>query len=372
MRLGFVVAALMVALGTSAAAEVIRSSQATFRLEQLTGGLERPWALAFLPDGRMLVTERPGRLRLIEADGTLVAEPVAGLPGDIVARGQGGLLDVALAPDVETSGLVYLSYSAGTPDGSMTTQVVRGRLDGATLADVETVFTADAWSSGGRHFGSRLVFDAAGHLYVTVGDRGDRPRAQDLDDHVGVVLRLTADGGVPDDNPLVDGGGRAELFSWGNRNAQGMAVHPETGEVWAHEHGPRGGDEVNVIRAGTNYGWPVITHGIGYSYLPIGEGTHKEGMAQPVHFWDPSIAPSGMAFYTGDAFPEWRGDLFVGALRSRLLARLELDGERVVEEERLLEGEIGRIRDVRTGPDGLLYLLTDETDGGLWRLAPVD
>jgi glucose/arabinose dehydrogenase len=364
---------LTLALGLLAApatAETFRSAQATFELERWVAGLERPWGIAFLPDGDALVTERPGRLRLVE-DGVLVAEPVAGLPAEITARGQGGLLDVVLDPDFAANGRVYLAYSAGEGDGAMTTRVVRGRLEDRALVDVEVLFTGAPWSSGGRHFGSRLAFDRAGFLYVTMGDRGDDDRAQNLGDHAGSIMRLLPDGGVPADNPFVGTPGAApEIFTYGNRNPQGLAMHPATGRMWAHEHGPRGGDEINVLEAGTNYGWPVITHGIGYSYLPIGEGTHKEGMAQPIHYWDPSIAPSGMAFYTGDAFPDWRGDLFVGALRDKMLVRLELDGERVVEEERLLENEIGRIRDVRQGPDGHLFLLTDERNGGVWRLSP--
>ena len=234
------------------------------------------------------------------------------------------------------------------------------------------IFVAEPLVRSSKHFGSRLAFDPEGHLFVTVGERGQGDRAQDPGDHNGSVIRLHPDGRVPEDNPFVGvEGARPEIFSYGHRNPQGLAIHPETGLPWLHEHGARGGDEVNIVRPGVNYGWPVITYGIDYSGAPIGEGTHKEGMAQPIHYWVPSIAPSGMAFYDGEAFPEWQGDLFVGALRSQLLARLELDGERVVAEERLLEGAIGRIRDVEVGPDGYLYLLTDESDGGLYRLEPV-
>ena len=222
-----------------------------------------------------------------------------------------------------------------------------------------------------KHFGSRLAFDAEGHLFITVGERGQGDRAQDLGQDNGKVIRLYPDGSVPEDNPFVGvAGARPEIFSYGHRNPQGLAIHPQSGIPWLNEHGARGGDEVNVVRPGVNYGWPVITYGIDYSGAPIGEGTHKEGMAQPIHYWVPSIAPSGMAFYDGEAFPEWRGDLFVGALKAELLVRLELDGERVVAEERLLEARSGRIRDVEVGPDGYLYLLTDESDGGLYRLEP--
>ena len=256
--------------------------------------------------------------------------------------------------------------TAATARGSRAPRLGDGRLD-----DLEVIFTAEPLVRSSKHFGSRLAFDREGHLFVTVGERGQDDRAQDLGDHNGSVIRLHPDGSVPADNPFVGrADARPEIYSYGHRNPQGMAVHPETGAVWTQEHGPRGGDEVNLVRPGVNYGWPVITHGIDYSGLPVGEGTHKEGMAQPVHYWDPSIAPSGMAFYTGDAFPEWQGDLFIGALRDQLLVRLELDGERVVAEERLLEDAIGRIRDVETGPDGFLYLLTDERDGALYRLEP--
>jgi aldose sugar dehydrogenase len=226
-------------------------------------------------------------------------------------------------------------------------------------------------AGGGRHFGSRLGFDRDGYLFVTLGERGQDERAQDLGALAGKVVRLHPDGSVPDDNPFVGRNDAApEIFSYGHRNPQGLAVHPETGAVWVEEHGPRGGDEVNVVRAGANYGWPVITYGRAYSGLPMGEGSEKEGMEQPLHYWVPSISPSGMAFYGGDAFPAWQGDLFVGALSGELLARLELDGEQVVAEERLLEGVLGRIRDVRVGPDGYLYLLTDYADGALVRLEP--
>jgi glucose/arabinose dehydrogenase len=279
-------------------------------------------------------------------------------------------LDVALDPEFAANRLVYLSYAAEGAGGN-STRVARARLEGARLEDLEVIFTAEPLVSSSKHFGSRLAFDRQNHLFVTVGERGQDDRAQDLGDHNGSVIRLHPDGSVPADNPFVGrADARPEIYSYGHRNPQGMAVHPESGAVWTQEHGPRGGDEVNLVRPGVNYGWPVITHGIGYSGLPVGEGIHKEGMAQPVHYWDPSIAPSGMAFYTGDAFPEWQGDLFVGALKDQLLARLELDGERVVAEERLLEGAIGRIRDVETGPDGFLYLLTDERDGALYRLEP--
>jgi glucose/arabinose dehydrogenase len=358
-------------VGAEEIAERVESEQAAFAVERMTGGLEHPWSMAFLPDGGMLVTERAGRLRLVDEAFNLVPEPLTGVP-TAFARGQGGLLDVVLHPDFAENRLVYLSY-AYLGDGGAATAVARGRLGAGGLEDTEVIFESNALASGGRHFGSRLAFDDAGHLFVTHGDRGERERAQKLGDHAGSLLRLDDDGSVPDDNPFV---GQAdalpEIYSFGHRNPQGMAVHPETGAIWLHEHGPRGGDEVNIIEAGANYGWPVVSQGREYaSGRPVG-ADEAAGMIPAIHVWDPSIAPSGMAFYTGDAFPEWQGDLLVGALAYQLLARLELDGGTVVQEERLLEGELGRIRDVRVGPDGLVYLLTDDANGGIYRLSPVE
>lgn len=343
-----------------------------FRVVTMTRGLEHPWGLAFLPDGRRLVTERPGRLRLVAADGTLDPQPVTGLP-TIAIHGQGGLLDVALHPGFAENGLIYLSYAA-RGEGGVGTEVARGRLVDHRLENVEVLFRQQPKSSGGRHFGSRLVFDRQGYLYITLGDRGEQERAQKMDDLAGKIVRLHDDGRIPADNPFADRpGARPEIYSLGNRNVQGAALHPLTGELWAQEHGPQGGDEVNVIRAGRNYGWPVITYGVEYVVgTKIGEGTHKPGMEQPLHVWVPSIAPSGMAFYQGDRFPRWRGDLFVGALKDQMLVRLRFDGEKRVEEERLLKGVLGRIRDVRAGPDGYLYLLTDSPDGVIARLEPTD
>ena len=355
----------------TARADVFESEEHAFRVVTVTAGLDHPWGLAFLPDGRMLVTERPGRLRTVTAS-RLDPEPVAGIPR-VHASGQGGLLDVALHPDFRENGWVYLSYAAGHW-GRAGTEVARGRLRDHRLEDVEVLFRALPKSSGGRHFGSRLRFAPSGHLFVTLGDRGDRHRAQDSDDHAGSIIRLRDDGTVPPDNPFVGvDGARPEVFTTGNRNVQGLAFDPKTGVLWSHEHGPRGGDELNVVRPGVNYGWPVISYGREYiSGRPVGEGTHRDGLAQPIHQWTPSIAPSGLTVYDGDRFPAWRGNLFVGALKFRLLARLVLDGERVMHEERLLEGRYGRIRDVRTGPDGLLYLLTDAPApyGALLRLEP--
>jgi glucose/arabinose dehydrogenase len=352
-------------------AQVFNSEVQRFRAQTFTEGLELPWGLAFLPDGRLLVSERPGRLRLVAADGRLDPKPVAGLP-PIAAVGQGGLLDVALHPDFAKNALVYLSYAAEGP-GGYGTEVLRGRLDGHSLRDVQIIFRLLPKSKTSHHFGSRLVFDRQGYLYITLGDRGEMERAQRLDDHAGSVIRLHDDGRVPADNPFVGKpGAKPEKFTLGNRNMQGAALHPQTGELWAHEHGPQGGDEINIIRAGVNYGWPVITYGRNYvTGTKIGEGTAKPGMAQPLLYWTPSIAPSGMAFYTGERFPGWRGNLFVGALAGQMLVRIQLDGERIVHQERLLEGALGRIRDVRQGPDGLLYLLTDSAQGRIVRLEPL-
>ncbi len=341
-----------------------------FHLVKVTDGLEHPWGLAFLPDGRMLVTERPGRLRIVDG-GKLVAEPVSGVP-EVWADGQGGLLDVALHPDFAENGLVYLSYASPDDDDEAATAVARGRLVGDRLGDAEEIYVALPRDDNGRHFGSRLVF-ADGYLFVTAGDRGDSDRAQELDDPAGSIIRLHDDGSVPDDNPFVGiAGARPELYSVGHRNPQGMTREAATGRIYAIEHGPKGGDELNLIEPGVNYGWPVITYGKSYMGFKIGEGTHKEGMAQPVHYWVPSISPSGLMIYDADRFPAWRGSFFAGALSGELLVRLEVAGSRVVVEERMLEDLEERFRDVRQGPDGLIYLLTDHPDGMLLRLEPAD
>ena len=368
--LALIAATLLLVAPLAAVAQVFTSELQRFQAVTVTGGLEYPWGLAFLPDGRLLVTERPGRLRIVAADGRLDPQPVQGVPA-VAAVGQGGLLDVALHPDFAKNRLVYLSY-AGEGPGGYGTEVARGRLDGNALRDLQVIFRMQPKSRAGHHFGSRLVFDGKGHLYVTLGDRGEMERAQRLDDHAGSVIRLHDDGRVPADNPFVGKpGAKPEKFTLGNRNLQGAALHPQSGLLWTHEHGPQGGDEINIIRAGVNYGWPVITFGRNYGTgTQIGEGTARPGMAQPLLQWTPSIAPSGMAFYTGERFPKWKGNLFVGALKFQMLVRLQLDGERVVHEERLLQGVLGRIRDVRQGPDGLLYLLIDSDKGRIVRLEP--
>ena len=362
--------AAVLACGLGAAqAQTHRADDHTFRVVKVVQGLEQPWSLAFLPDGRMLVTEKAGRLRIV-SNGKLDPQPIAGLP-EVTVHGQGGLHDVVLHPDFSKNGLVYLAYAARGDDG-VGTELARGRLVEHRLEDVQVLFRQSPKGRAGQHFGGRIVFDRAGYLYLTLGERGERDRAQKPDDHAGSVIRLHDDGRVPKDNPFVGKAGwKPEKFDLGHRNQQGAALHPQTGVLWTHEHGPQGGDEVNIIRAGANYGWPVITYGVNYGTgTKIGEGTHKPGMEQPVYFWVPSIAPSGMAFYTGDRFPRWKGNLFVGALRDRMVVRLQLDGEKVVKEERLLKNELGRIRDVRNGPDGFIYLLTDEAHGMLARLEP--
>ena len=356
----------------TAGAQTLATQEHRIRVNTLTEGLSHPWSLAFLPDGRMLVTERTGRLRLIGKDFKLEAQPVGGVP-EVAATGQGGLLDVVLHPKFAENNLLYLSYSAGDRNG-IGTEVARCVLKGNRLENVQVIFRMAPKLRTGYHFGSRMVFDREGFLFITLGDRGEMDRAQNPGDHNGSVIRLHDDGRVPKNNPFADKPGwRAEKFSLGNRNVQGAALHPQSGLLWTHEHGPQGGDEVNVIRAGVNYGWPVITYGANYGTgTKIGEGTAKDGMAQPLHRWVPSIAPSGMAFYTGDKFPKWRGDLFVGALKDQLLVRLKLEGEKVVREERMLRNTLGRIRDVRQGPDGLIYLLTNESNGVLARLEPAE
>jgi glucose/arabinose dehydrogenase len=339
-------------------------------VQTLAQGLEHPWALAFLPDGRLLVTERPGRLRSVDLDGR-VSEPLAGVP-PVLARGQGGLLDIVLDPAFADNRLVYLAYAEPGEGNTAGTAMARGRLGEGRLEDVHVIYRQQPKVRGANHFGSRLVFTGDGSLFVTQGDRFNyRDAAQDLTSGLGKIVRIMPDGSVPRDNPFVGRAGvRPEIWSYGHRNIQSAALHPQTGQLWTVEHGARGGDELNRPEAGKNYGWPVITYGIDYSGAQIGEGAVKPGMEQPVYYWDPVIAPSGMTFYTGEAFPGWQGSLLIGSLRPGLLVRLILEDGRVAREERYL-GELGeRIRDVRQGPDGLLYLLTDSRQGRLLRVMP--
>jgi glucose/arabinose dehydrogenase len=350
------------------ASQVFDSQHGQFRVVTVARGLDHPWAVAFLPDGRMLVTERPGRMRIVSPDGTL-SPPLAGVP-PVAATGQGGLLDVVLDPGFADNQQIWFTYSE-PGEGGQGTALARARLTANGLENVEVRFQQLPKVDGGQHFGSRIVFSRDGKLFLTLGERGRRDWSQDLSRHMGKVIRLMPDGSVPPDNPFAGReNARPEIWSYGHRNPQSAALHPETGVLWTVEHGAMGGDEINIPQAGRNYGWPVISYGKDYSGARIGEGTSKSGMEQPIHYWDPSIAPSGMAFYTGDRFPRWKGNLFVGSLKFGLLVRLELEGEKVVKEERLLERLDQRIRDVRQGPDGLLYLLTDEGNGQLLRLEP--
>ena len=372
-----VIAALALVAVRSAAAEseaqVFPTEAGDFRVVTVAEGLEHPWGLAFLPDGRALVTERPGRLRILGTDAQLSA-PVDGLP-EVQVINQGGLLDVAVDPDFSDTRWIYLSYAEPRGEKTNGTTVARARLTANGLRDLEVIFRQVPAVESGGHFGGRLVFARDGRLFVALGERQAKPfseLAQDLTTHFGKVVRIERDGRVPADNPFV---GRAgvlpETWSLGHRNPQGAALHPLTGELWLTEHGPRGGDEVNVARAGRNYGWPVIAYGLAYSGAKIGEGARKAGLEQPVWFWLPSIAPSGLTFYTSDRIPAWTGNLFAGALRGTLVSRLVLDGDRIIHEERLFEGLQARIRDVRQGPEGLLYLLTDAPAGRILRIEPV-
>ncbi|MEJ2504248.1 MAG: PQQ-dependent sugar dehydrogenase [Gemmatimonadota bacterium] len=349
------------------------SEQHAFTVDTVATGLEHPWGLRFLPNGDLLVTERPGRLRVVRMSGDgagTVGPSIEGVP-DVWSSGQGGLLDVELHPAFASNGVVYLSYSKPGDGGSATTAVVRGRLEGDRLADVEEILEADAWRGSRVHFGSRLAFDGEGHLFVTVGERGEMEAAQDPSNHQGVTLRLHDDGRVPEDNPFIGGEGAPEVGTYGNRNPQGLAIHPATGEAWVTEHGPRGGDELNRLEPGRNYGWPEITYGTNYDGSTITDRAEAPGMEQPVHHWVPSIATSGLAFYDGDAFPAWRGDAFVGGLRGVQLARVDLEGGASAGWETLLDG-YARIRDVRVGPDGYVYLLIDERNAAIVRLVPAD
>jgi glucose/arabinose dehydrogenase len=360
---------LGLALFGSARAERIDSEVGPVEITTIASGLTTPWALAFLPDGRYLVTERGGTMRIIEADGTLGA-PLAGVPR-VHAVGQGGLLDVVLDPEFANNRTIYFSYASPGAEGAHTA-IASARLEPGALANVKVLFRQTPGYDGGHHFGSRIVIGRDGFLYATIGERGDhRDRAQELDKTYGKVIRIGRDGSIPADNPFA---GRDDanpaVWTLGHRNPQGLTLHPTTGELFEIEHGPRGGDEVNIIRKGANYGWPVITYGREYYGPKIGEGTAKAGMEQPLHQWTPSIAPSGMAFLSTDAAGPWKGDLFVGALGFRLLARLEIENGKVVHEERLLADHRDRIRDVRQGPDGALYLLT-ESRGLLLRLQPL-
>jgi aldose sugar dehydrogenase len=366
-------AAKVLALGCAPAdAQAFPSSAGNLAVGTFASGLDHPWGFAFLPDGRLLVTERPGRMRIVGKDGK-ASPALAGVP-KVFASGQGGLLDVALDRGYAENHTIYFCYADPVDDGARTS-LTRARLvDEGTprLDDVKVIFRQEGPLSTSRHFGCRIVQTDDGNLFLSMGDHGSFPNeAQNLGNHIGKLIRIRPDGSVPPDNPFVGrSGAKPEIWSYGHRNSQGMALHPATGKPWEQEHGPRGGDEINIIEKGKNYGWPVIGYGIDYSGAKIHEGTQKAGMEQPVWHWVPSIAPSGLTFYNGNLFPAWRGSLFAGALASQALVRLELDGDKVVKEERLLQRLRERIRDVRQGPDGALWLATDNSPGRILRVAP--
>ena len=368
------ITALALSATALAAQETVTSSQESFILETVAEGLSHPWGLAFLPDGAMLVTERRGRLLHVSPEGE-VGEPITGLP-EIEAGKQGGLLDVTLHPQFAENRLVYVSFTE-PGEGGNSTAVARGQLseDGRTLTEVKTIFSQKPKVDNMMHYGSRIVFDGEGHIFITTGERFEeryRAQAQKLDSHLGKIVRLNEDGSVPRDNPFVNReGALPEIWSYGHRNVQAAAMNPETNTLWEIEHGPKGGDEINIVEAGENYGWPVISFGVNYDGTPVGSGkSEAPGMEQPIHQWTPVIAPSGMMFYTGAAFPEWKGDLFVGGLGVTSLVRVELDGTRVVGEERLMADQGWRIRDVAQGPDDAVYVITDESSGRIIRLRP--
>ncbi len=380
-----VLAALVVASSSALAAQTDAAALAEtpITLALVTAGLDHPWALQVLPDGRMLVSERPGRLRLVTPDGKISA-PIAGVP-DVMAFGQGGLLDVLLAPDFAASGLIYFSYAEPRGMMSNATAVARARLtltaDGGALGPVQVIFRQEPAIVSRAHFGSRLVWGRDGSLFITLGERySQRDSAQDLGTDLGKVVRIMADGSVPPDNPFVgQAGKRPEIWSYGHRNSQGAALHPETGALWMTEHGAKGGDELNVVRAGGNYGWPFVTYGTDYDGTPIGQGTSASGIEEPLYYWKPSIATSGLAFYDGALFPAWRGNVLVGGLAGQTLQRLVLtdgvvSGVEVVLNRARARGVIGddsmRIRDVRVAPDGSVLVLTDEANGRLLRITP--
>ncbi len=367
--------ALFALAALPAAAETFESSAGRLSVQPVVEGLDHPWGFAFLPDfaetGAILITERSGALRLFEKG--RLSPPIEGAP-EVAATGQGGLLDIALAPDFAETGTLYLTYAAPAGIFAARTELARARLVRAPeprLEDLTPIFRQDPPQSASHHFGSRVVVALDGSLFVTVGDRGQSEEAQNLGAHQGSVVRILPDGAPHPENPFLGlPGAKPEIWSFGHRNPQGAALDP-AGRLWIVEHGARGGDELNRPEAGVNYGWPVISYGRHYSGGKIGEGTAKPGMAQPIYYWDPSIAPSGLAFYEGDLFPGWKGDAFVGALKFQLVARLDLDAEgRVIREERLFAGAFGRVRDVRAGPDGALWFATDENPGAIYRVSP--
>jgi glucose/arabinose dehydrogenase len=368
----FAVALVLLALPQAAPAQTFKSSAGDLKVETVAGGLVHPWALAFLPGGRMLVTERPGRMRIVTPDGKLTP-PLGGVP-KVFASGQGGLHDVVLDRDFAANKTIYFCFAEPERGGGRTA-LARATLGDGKLDDVKVIFHQDGPLSSGNHFGCRIAQAADNNLFLTLGEHfTGRDEAQKLSSHLGKIVRISPDGSVPKDNPFVGrSDAKPEIWSYGHRNAQGAAIHPQSGKLWEHEHGARGGDEVNVPQAGKNYGWPVISHGVNYDGTPVGSGkSAMPEMEQPIKYWVPSIAPSGMAFITGDRFPAWKGSLLVGALAGQMLVRLSLDGETVTGEERLLQGLRERIRDVRMGLDGAIYLVTDNNAGRVLKLAPAN
>lgn len=342
-------------------------AKASFEVTEVASGLSHPWGMAFLPDGSALITERKGGLRHMTADGAL-SEVITGLP-DAVDKGQGGMLGLAVHPDFANIPEVYVCLSVAG-EGGVSSEVHKGILQNGALTNVTRVFEALPKVDTGFHFGCRITFDRAGDVFISLGDRGSfKEESQETDAHFGKVVRVTQSGEAVADNPFIDGVA-PEIYTYGHRNVQGMTMHPQTGAIWTHEHGPKGGDEINILTKGDNYGWPTITYGVNYNGTIITDKTEMEGMRQPLTYWDPSIAPSGMTFYTGDAFPEWQGDLFIGSLKFRYLKHIEMQGDEIVSQQNLLEDLNYRIRDVVQGPDGNLYVLTDDADGKVLRIQP--
>lgn len=385
MRATFLVGTLLASgFGVSSAPAVAQTVDETYQIdggaihvETVADGLEEPWGMELLPTGEWLITEKGGTLRMLSADGKL-SEPISGTP-DVVARDQGGLLDVAIDPDFATNRYVYLSFSEPGEGDTNSTAVYRAKLseDGTALADGEVIFSQRPKVASTKHYGSRLVFDGRGHLFVTLGERSEREfrdQAQELDSHLGKIVRLNHDGSVPQDNPFIDrADALPEIWSYGNRNVQAAAMNPETGQLWEIEHGPAGGDELNIIEPGANYGWPLVSYGDNYDGTPINENEETmEGVTDPILTWTPVIAPSGMIFYDGEAFPQWRGDILVGGLGSTALVHVDVEGESASEEARYLDDLGMRIRDVAQGPEGAIYVITDETNGQVLRISPAD
>lgn len=371
MRSAIVILMSIMGLACAPASSVtggtVITSAGSVGTELVAGGLEHPWSMAFMPDGRILVTERPGRLRIVSQDGQISA-PVAGVP-EVYAEDQGGLLDIALDPEFASNRLIYLSY-AEPGEGGASTAVARGKLNDERLTDVAVVFRQEPKVSGGKHFGSRIVFAPDGAMFITLGERFKFDPAQDLSDHLGTIVRIRPDGNVPEDNPFVgDRNAKPEIWSYGHRNVQGAAIHPETGALWISELGPRGGDEINIPEAGKNYGWPLVSWGRHYTFIDIPDPSERPDLAGSVYHWNPVVSPSGIAFYGGDAFPDWKGDLLIAGLTEHALVRLDLDGGKVANEERIPIGE--RVRDVEQGPDGYIYILIDESEGAVRRLRPL-